>query len=259
MRNRHALPGPWPVARPLARGKVLRISADQRSRGDAAVLEGRGHVQPVRTIEGVSEGAKSRHGQHAIDDRCFVPPPFSARSVKRRVRLCEHHIRMSVGLDALDDEDMPVVVPRPNPRALKAGNLGRYVRCWRFHVELVRQRDDRFRIDRERLGLSVVHPAHQDRRDRHQQIAHVPPEAPPKSRSAIARWTRRIRALLQASPKRDDPVNRLVFFIAFGAAGRRILEERIGAGFYMIVAQGSTALALVTIRSKWLLQSLSLQ
>src|SRR5271155_1393335 len=67
---------------------------------------------------------------------------------------------------------MPVIVPCTDPRALKPGNLGRYVRCWRFHVELVRQRDDRFRIDRERLGLSVVHQAHEYHRNYRHQVAH---------------------------------------------------------------------------------------
>ena len=69
-------------------------------------------------------------------------PPFAIYAVEGRVRLGEDQIRMPVSPDALDHEDMPVVVPGPDPRALKAGDLGRHVGRRRLHVEPVRQRDD---------------------------------------------------------------------------------------------------------------------
>jgi hypothetical protein len=101
-----------------------------------------------------------RHGQNAVGDRCLVPPPFSIHAVYRGVRLCENHVRMPIGFDALDHEDMPVVVPGPDPCALKAGNVGRHIWLRHLHVKLVRQRNDGLRIDSCRLGLSVVHPTH---------------------------------------------------------------------------------------------------
>ncbi len=54
---------------------------------------------------------------------------------------------MPVGRDALDYENMSVVLPGSDPRALKAGNLGRHVGRRHLHIELVRQRDYGLRID----------------------------------------------------------------------------------------------------------------
>src|SRR5260370_14866512 len=93
---------------------------------------------------------------------------------------------MPIGRDAIDHENMSVVVPGSDPCALKAGNLGRHVRRRHLHIELVRQWDDRFRIDGERLGLNVVRPTHEYHPNYHQQVAHVPPEAQSKSHSAMA-------------------------------------------------------------------------
>jgi hypothetical protein len=97
--------------------------------------------------------------------------------------LCENHVRMPIGRDALDHENMSIVVPGSDPRALKAGNLGRHVGCRGLHVELVRQRDDRLRIDGKWLGLSVGQPTHENHHNYHQQFAHVPSEAQPRCRS----------------------------------------------------------------------------
>src|SRR6516225_6900118 len=96
VRNEYALAWPRPIEGSITRGKTCCIGADQYSGGNAPGLEGRGQIQPVRTIEGISEGAKSRHRQHAADDRCFVPPPFSIHVVERRIRLCEYHVRMPI-------------------------------------------------------------------------------------------------------------------------------------------------------------------
>jgi hypothetical protein len=119
---------------------------------------------------------------------CLVPPPFWIHAVYRGVRLCENHVRMPIGFDALDHEDMPIAVPGPDPCALKAGNVGRHIRLRHLHVKLVRQRNDGLRIDSCRLGFSVVHPTHGYHHNYHQQVVHVPPEAQPKSRSAMASW-----------------------------------------------------------------------
>jgi hypothetical protein len=72
---------------------------------------------------------------------------------------------------------MPVVVPRSDPRALKACDLGRHVRRRLSHVELVRQRNDRFRIDSERLGLNAMRQHQQCDRNDSQHSTHVPLEA----------------------------------------------------------------------------------
>jgi hypothetical protein len=105
VRNPHALAGPRPFDRSITGSKACRVGADQRSGGYAAGFQGRRQVQPFRTVEAVSKGAKSRHGQHAVGDGCFVPPPFSIHVVERRVRVCENHVRMPIWSDALDHED----------------------------------------------------------------------------------------------------------------------------------------------------------
>ena len=152
MRNPHALARPGPFNRPIARRQAPCVGADKRPGGNTAVLKGCGHEEPVRAVEGVSKGAKSGQGQHAVDDPCFVAPPLAARAVKCQVRFQEDSASSATTIsgDALDHEDMPVVMPGPNPCALKACDLGRHISAGRLHVERIRQRNDRLRIDCER-------------------------------------------------------------------------------------------------------------
>ena len=68
----------------------------------------------------------------------------------------EHHMGMPVGSDALDHEDVPVVLPGPDPGTLKACDLKWHCGRRRLQIELVRQRYYRFRINGERrLSLSA--------------------------------------------------------------------------------------------------------
>ena len=140
---------------PLERSAELLqpLVGARQLRAQAVAVVHRRLVQPVRTLEREPQchgcGGENRgEGQHAIGDRRLAPKPFAIHAVIGRVRVCENHVRMPVGPYALDHEDMPVVVaPGPDPRAVKAGNLGRHIRRRHFDVELVRKRYDGLRID----------------------------------------------------------------------------------------------------------------
>src|SRR3954464_7931328 len=168
------------------------MGADQCSGSDALRSVGCGLVQPVRTIEHKSQrhgcdGEGGVEGKHAVGDRRLAPKPFAIHVVISWVRVRENHIRVPVGPYALDHEDMPVVVaPSPDPRAMKTGNLGRHVGRRDLDIELVRQGDDRLRIDSYRLGLSDVHRTHEYHRNYRQKVAHVQLVSWPKSDATLA-------------------------------------------------------------------------
>src|SRR3984885_1363812 len=91
-------------------------------------------------------------------------------------------------------------MPSPNPRALKAGDLGRHVRTRRLHVERIRQRNDGLWIDGERLGASTAHDHHEDHGKDRANSTHIPPGPPkPGASSTLAAkqafWTSDSRSL----------------------------------------------------------------